>query len=72
MSETPDDKPLLWVKSTRSAGSGECVEVAKTTIGVAVRDSKDPDGLVLRFGREAWQGFIGAVREGDFQAPGSR
>lgn len=72
MSETPDDQPLLWVKSTRSAGSGECVEVARTTDGVAVRDSKDPNGPVLCFGREAWQGFVRAVIQGDLQAPASR
>lgn len=55
---------LLWRKSTRSAGNGNCVETAETSAGMAVRDSKDPNGPVLRFDREAWQTFIGNVPAG--------
>ncbi|MBT2504807.1 DUF397 domain-containing protein [Streptomyces sp. ISL-98] len=47
-----------FVKSTYSTGSGECVEVAMNIPGtIAVRDSKDPDGEILRFGPAAWQAF---------------
>ncbi|MGX7824131.1 DUF397 domain-containing protein [Actinokineospora sp. 24-640] len=34
-----------WRKSSKSAGSGECVEIA-STLG-AVRDSKNPAGPTL-------------------------
>jgi Domain of unknown function (DUF397) len=71
MSETPADEPLQWVKSTRSAGNGECVEVARTATGVAVRDSKDQHGPTLRFNPQAWQGFIREVRSGAFDHPGA-
>jgi Domain of unknown function (DUF397) len=65
----PDDGELRWYKSTRSAGNGACVEVAVSAAGgVAVRDSKDPDGPVLRFDGEAWQGFVRSVRAGRFDA----
>nr|QEO74079.1 hypothetical protein [uncultured bacterium] len=38
-----------WRKSSFSDGpQSDCVEVALTVSGVAVRDSKDPDGGVLR------------------------
>jgi hypothetical protein len=44
-----------WRKSSYSTGSGNCVEVARNIPGaVAVRDSKDPSGPVLRFTPEAW------------------
>jgi hypothetical protein len=35
--------------------------------GVAVRDSKDPEGgSILHFSAEAWGHFIGAVKIGGF------
>jgi hypothetical protein len=46
-----------WFKSSRS-GAGECVEVAFVGDAVWVRDSKDPDGPVLRFSRDSWRRFI--------------
>ncbi len=30
--------------------------------GIVVRDSKDPDGQVLRFTAEEWKAFIGRVK----------
>ncbi len=53
-----------WRKSSHSAQSeGNCVEVATLPSGVAVRDSKDPDGPVLRFTAEEWHAFLSRVRE---------
>jgi len=37
------------------------VEVASAG-AVLIRDSKDPDGAVLAFGREAWEAFAAALR----------
>ena len=56
-----------WKKSQRSGQSGQCVEARLTPDGhVEVRDSKDPDGAVLRFTPEEWVAFVGGVRDGDF------
>lgn len=57
-----------WRKSTRSGTSGNCVEVAVADLGqrVGVRDSTDPAGPVLVFGRTAWTVFIGGVKLGRF------
>ncbi|HZN77355.1 MAG TPA: DUF397 domain-containing protein [Micromonosporaceae bacterium] len=56
-----------WRKSTRSAGQGDCVEVATNVAGVVdVRDSKDPSGPVLTFTVAEWRAFIGGAKVGEF------
>ena len=58
MSESPQ-----WIKSSYSAGRGDCVEVAALPDGArAVRDSKDPAGPVLSFGPDAWQAFTASLK----------
>lgn len=57
-----------WRKSTRSGSSG-CVEIAFLDGQIAVRDSKDRDGPVLRFTHHEWEAFLGGVRDGEFDAP---
>jgi hypothetical protein len=44
-----------------------CVEVATLTDGtVRVRDSKDPNGVVLVFTASEWDAFRRGVRAGEF------
>jgi hypothetical protein len=47
--------------------AGACVEVAQFQDSYLFRDSKDPDGPVLRFTREEWDAFVSGVRAGDFE-----
>jgi hypothetical protein len=56
-----------WQKSRRSNPSGNCVEVAELAdgTGVAVRNSRDPDGPVLVYTRAEIEAFILGVRDGD-------
>jgi hypothetical protein len=65
-----DNLAPIWRKSTRSNGSGDCVEVATnlldTTGRVLVRDSKNPDAAPLRFTEREWAAFIGGVADGEF------
>ncbi|NBM15868.1 DUF397 domain-containing protein [Streptomyces sp. GC420] len=50
---------LTWIKSSYSSGAGgECVEVARTSGAVRVRDSKRADGPVLAVGAEQWAAFV--------------
>jgi hypothetical protein len=50
----------VWRKSSYSGGNGgQCVEVARNMpAGVAVRDSKDPDGPRIVVTRAAWAAFV--------------
>jgi hypothetical protein len=51
-----------WVTSTRSQGNNNCVEVAKKSGWVAVRDSKDRDGGLLIVAGDAWTSFLSALK----------
>jgi uncharacterized protein DUF397 len=55
----------VWRKSSKSK-DGECVEVAQVDDLVGVRDSKDPDGPVLRFTAEAFRDFVSDIKRGAF------
>ncbi|MEU4410602.1 DUF397 domain-containing protein [Streptosporangium sp. NPDC023963] len=59
---------LIWRKSSQSAQQDNCVETAELSGGGrAVRDSKDPNGPVLRFASGEWQTFIGGIKNGSFE-----
>jgi len=57
-----------WVKSSKSGtNGGNCVEIARLddeTIGV--RDSKNPDGPVLKFTPDEWAAFLDGVTRREF------
>ena len=56
-----------WKKSSKSgANNGECVEVRRRDDAIQVRDSKNPDGPILRFTREEWSAFVGGTKDGEF------
>jgi hypothetical protein len=60
---------FIFTKSSYSGGNAgqECVEVAVNIPGtVAVRDSKDPGGPILRFTPAAWADFHTALIQGEF------
>jgi Domain of unknown function (DUF397) len=60
----------VWQKSSYSNGQANCVEVARNLPGiVAVRDSKDPDGELLRVSRDEWRAFLAYVRVGQHDCP---
>ena len=63
-----DPSRAVWRKSSRSGTNG-CVEVALDTAEVAVRDSKDRNGPVLRFNAHEWEAFLAGVRNGEFEQP---
>jgi hypothetical protein len=56
---------LVWHKSSYSSqGNGyDCVETAVLPDGVALRDSKNPDGPAHAFTTAAWRGLLDSVRD---------
>jgi hypothetical protein len=63
---TLDPTRVVWRKSSRSGGQGNCVEVAETPTAIWVRDSKDRRGPVLVYTRTEWQEFVDGVKSGAF------
>ena len=56
-----------WRKSSRSPdGPPGCLECATVGERIGVRDSNDPGGGMLVFGRQAWTEFIAGVKLGEF------
>ena len=76
MHGNPAERPRsdsYWVKSSLSFSNGNCVEVASLPEGeVGVRNSRDSEGLVLRFTSDEWQAFLGGVRNGEFDGFGRK
>jgi hypothetical protein len=55
-----------WNKSSESATDITCVETNLGVDEILVRDSKDPDGPVLRFTGDEWTAFIAGVKLNEF------
>ncbi|MEV4258060.1 DUF397 domain-containing protein [Spirillospora sp. NPDC049652] len=55
--------PDMWRKSRHSGGNGgECVEVASTPGRLALRDSKDAAGGVLRLAMAEFRDLVDSVK----------
>jgi len=55
----------LWWKSSHSGPNG-CVEVTVVDGQIAVRNSRDRQGPILRFTTDEWQAFLDGVQDGEF------
>ena len=59
---------VTWQKSRRSNPSGNCVELAELPggAGIAVRNSRHPDGPALIYTVDEIAAFVLGARDGDF------
>jgi hypothetical protein len=59
---------VTWKKSLRRNPSGNCVEMAALPgeAGIAVRNSRDPDGPALIYTSDEIAAFILGAKDGDF------
>jgi hypothetical protein len=55
-----------WRKALSSVANGACVELASADGMVAVRDSKDPGGPILRYTAAEWRAFLDGAKKGEF------
>ena len=59
---TSDHIASNWRKSTKSNGTGSCVEAASSTDAVAVRDTTNRNGGTLTFTTTAWRAFTNELK----------
>jgi len=59
------DSTLIWRKSSASGGNASCVEVAKSSSSVLVRDSADRSGAILTLTCAQWRGLMRRIRDGE-------
>ncbi|MET8922712.1 DUF397 domain-containing protein [Streptomyces sp. NPDC001499] len=56
---------LVWFKSSYSGSQGDaCIEVAKGTQAIHVRDSKDQLSPELALSPKAWSSFVSYAAQG--------
>jgi Domain of unknown function (DUF397) len=56
-----------WRKSARSSAQGNCVELARLAgEGVAIRNSRHPEGPALVFTGAELDAFLAGVKDGEF------
>ncbi len=49
-------------RTASASGGGNCINIAEAEDGILVRDSKNPDGPALFYGRSEWRAFMTAVK----------
>jgi Domain of unknown function (DUF397) len=60
----PEALGFNWRKASRSATTGECVEVATAPGYVVIRDSKNPDGAIIDCSADTFRALVAAVKDG--------
>lgn len=60
------DQDPQWRKPSSTPTESDYVEVADTGDEIVVRDSRDPNGVTLRFTRAEMKAFILGVKAGEF------
>jgi len=55
-----------WRKSTYSGSNGNCLEVAPTEDGVAIRNSNRPEAGIIPFTHAELDAFLKGAKDGQF------
>lgn len=55
-----------WVKASLSGDQGDCVEMRRHAGSIEVRDSKHPDGPVLRFTAREFAAWLDGAKNAEF------
>jgi len=55
-----------WIKARRSQADTSCVEMRCHAGAIEVRDSKDPDGPVLRYVSAEFAAWLDGAKNGEF------
>jgi Domain of unknown function (DUF397) len=70
--EPTDHRGITWRKSNRSNAGNDCVEIARTRAGIAIRDSKNPHQPHLTLSTEAFANLLADIKQGTSHVPQRR
>jgi hypothetical protein len=56
-----DPSSLDW-RTAKASAATNCVQIARTAAGVAIRDSKHPDLVVHFLGKAGWSDVVRGIR----------
>lgn len=57
---------VAWQEDAASMSNGQCIEVTVDGGEVLMRNSRYPEGTVLRFTRAEWDAFLHGAKGGEF------
>jgi hypothetical protein len=57
---------VAWRKSRYSMSNGNCVEATPDPTGIAVRDSANRAGVMIRYSAQAWHAFVERTKADKF------
>lgn len=66
MTQHPEFPGVAWQKSSYSGNQGNCVEIGEFEGGYVIRNSRQPQGQVLRFTPAEMAAFVDGVKDGEF------
>jgi Domain of unknown function (DUF397) len=58
-----DDRGITWRTSSRSNAGNDCVQIARTPAGIAIRDSKNPHQPHLTLSTAAFASLIAGIKQ---------
>jgi hypothetical protein len=70
--EPTDDRGITWRKPSRSNAGNNCVQIASTRTGIAIRDSKNPHQPHLTLSAQAFANLIADIKRGASHVPQHR
>ena len=66
MTDPVDRESTTWIKAAASMDSGNCVQMRRNADMVEIRDSKDPNGPILRFTGAEFAAWLDGATRGEF------
>jgi hypothetical protein len=57
-----------WIKPQACVRNGSCVEIRRHDGSIEIRDSKDPDGAVLRLSPPVFKAWLAAAKGAEFDS----
>ncbi len=59
-------RDTIWRRSKLSVNNGACLECTPSKGEIAIRNSRDPYGPVLRLTLAEWHAFLDGAKKGEF------